>query len=1256
MKHFPSLFFSCALACSACGGAPETAPETANLTSAAPIDRAQLLETVELFYKASTPEEMRKQVNKAQQLAPQSAWTHEIEAELARMEGRDEDYADALIAALRDLSDDASRYHIEQALKTEKSRKQNEAFEDALQRIMEAHSNAQARDRAAFILAQTAHLKGKFKQRDQLFERLPGWLPLAIIGTWSNDQGKGYDSEEAPERSIEKDARYPGSLVQIGWRDDYPQNPVHILDFGSLFEPKTWQLAYGAASVEVSENKEYLLKISSSAPIKIFVNDAVVFEGPLLEKWLFEAIEIPVSLHAGVNTILLKSAQTTGAWRLSARLLDREGHADYKLRPFDTPQTATNAENANPSPMEASELLHLWDAIPSDARKLLISSRWASWMGLHAQAAAFAEAYAALSPTGIIARETLSQMLEANKEQGLASDLLTALVDQFGSEFPALSLQQIESWLRLNLEEKARQALLKLTEKPQYRSAHMALAQFYKSQGWKEESCRILEEADRTWPEMDQLSLDLADCYESIGLPLKAEALRNQLLRQQPVHTSLLEDQHGRAMKKGDYDQALRIAEKLIAANPQSRGAYMRKAEALRQQEKFKEAHQALEMIEKIAPTAPQSWLKRAKISLQARQDERAIDELKAALARDPENAELAARIDHLAPETGEWLTDVPDDAAIQKALKAATCEDRSPSAELITLLDDEVTLLNPDGSASCVVTAVSLACNQNAVDNLTHMRMRAGRSRVLQAFAIDAQGNRLDASTIRGTSIRFRNLTVGSAVVLQYRVDESPEAYLAGNAARTWWFQGFGYDNLYSRWVLYMPKNFTLAQEFTHGEITQSVENKGDLTRYEWLGKDFKSLTPERHMPHLSELTSRLSISTVPSWDMFVQWELALLQGAFRKTPTVTALAQKLAEGTNSVQEKIYRIQDYLISHIRYQQDYEHVIAGVKPHAASVVLARQYGDCKDKAVLFIALAKELGIEAHFALVRTRDEGPLAQKLPMQQFNHAIVYIPKQEGVSEGRFYDPTVEALDLRLLRGDDQGTRSLVLNPETREWRFIDIPFDSLLTEYCQIDHQYSLDWEGEAEGQMKWRCESQNAEAMRILTRNPNKLNRSMDQVVHNFFPGGSSKQDARFKADDLTKPVEIEIGFKAPNVARKEGKEFRIPVIQSASPHQLFSEPKRVFPMDLSHRLGRQQWHAEITLPQGAKIARLPKSQNVETPCITQTLSVKAEGQRVILDESLAYRCPRIDPKDWAQYRKAAEQMKQNIDQEIVFKRP
>ena len=45
----------------------------------------------------------------------------------------------------------------------------------------------------------------------------------------------------------------------------------------------------------------------------------------------------------------------------------------------------------------------------------------------------------------------------------------------------------------------------------------------------------------------------------------------------------------------------------------------------------------------------------------------------------------------------------------------------------------------------------------------------------------------------------------------------------------------------------------------------------------------------------------------------------------------------------------------------------------------------------------------------------------------MQQFNHAIVYVPKQEGIETARFYDDR-GCTDVASLRHDDRGTWSIV------------------------------------------------------------------------------------------------------------------------------------------------------------------------------------------------------------------------------------
>jgi hypothetical protein len=69
----------------------------------------------------------------------------------------------------------------------------------------------------------------------------------------------------------------------------------------------------------------------------------------------------------------------------------------------------------------------------------------------------------------------------------------------------------------------------------------------------------------------------------------------------------------------------------------------------------------------------------------------------------------------------------------------------------------------------------------------------------------------------------------------------------------------------------------------------------------------------------------------------------------------------------------------------------------------------------------------------------------------MQQFNHVIVYIPPQPGLEKGRFFDPTVDALDVGHLREDDQGTWSFVLDLKGGyAWKHV--PFQAAEIDYLK------------------------------------------------------------------------------------------------------------------------------------------------------------------------------------------------------------
>ncbi|MEZ4468606.1 MAG: transglutaminase domain-containing protein [bacterium] len=1113
---------------------------------------------------------MRAAIEAAKAAGPESALYHELAATLARFEDRERDELDHLARALLDPAGDAPIYLLNRLVAlhwTYAERARLVALFEALRRD---HPRADVRAMAAWMSSHSLHIQDRAAEQQAAVDAVTGRLKLTVIGTWDNDQGKGFDAEYPPERELDLGKRYLGSRLEVGWRDDLPEDPRGKLHLHAMMEPVRWQVAYGAAAVKVQAAGDYELRLSTTDPVKVWVNDILVFTGQRLSSWTFDGVVLPVKLRAGTNRVLIKTAHgEAGAWMLVARItgpggapIGAEGLAQVKA---DSP-VADGARPVERPYTEESLIPQAVEGVPDGPRKGLLAAAFTEDVGLAVPRVKIAEALFQAYPDALLVRWLKAAALWDNQERGSTSDLLNELSEKFGAELPLLALKQARFWDQQNLREKARQQLTALwTAHPDRDGAAFALADILEREKWNEERCQILEKVDARQPGLEHAREALAECYEALRFYPRAEAIYTDLLKNLPNSYTALKRMHWLHQGNDNYPSARAYAERWARAWPHDREAWEALGETLRRARDPAGARAAWMKLVQMAPMAAEAYDRLARLAMQGGDRAQAISLWKEALARDPENESLANRLQYLAPEkSGPWLADVPGEDALEAAIRQRDAVKPADGTDLIYLMDDEVTSLAPDGSTINVVTLVAHAVNQAGRDNLTQMSLRSSRARVMHAFAVDALGKRIEASSIRGGVVRFRQLGEGSTVVLQYRVDQRPDGYLARFLARQWWFQAPGVQTVISRWVLWAPKGTTFLEEGRGGYEHTQVE-KDDQIRVVWQARDTPPVLIEPSMPTLSEVAWHVAVSSVPDWDTFWRWEKALLQDAFRTSPELETLAATLAQGATTPAQKVQRIHAYLMTNIRYQQDYEGAIAGVKPHAAPVVMARQYGDCKDKAVLFIALARLMGIEVHFALVRTRDGGPVRLKVPMQQFNHAIVYVPAQEGIPEGRFYDPTVDALDVDVLRHDDQGTLSLVFNPMNDQHSWRPIPYQDASVDTTLVDTALTLAPDGRAQGEMELSAHGRMGSLIRRAARNPSQFGQLMQQQVVRTFAGARLEGHQAMQIDSVLEPARVQLQLTVPSLARREGSELRLKPPIEWSPQDWFGLADRQHPV-------------------------------------------------------------------------------------------
>jgi tetratricopeptide (TPR) repeat protein len=171
------------------------------------------------------------------------------------------------------------------------------------------------------------------------------------------------------------------------------------------------------------------------------------------------------------------------------------------------------------------------------------------------------------------------------------------------------------------------------------------------------------------------------------------------------------------------------------------------------------------------------------------------------------------------------------------------------------------------------------------------------------------------------------------------------------------------------------------------------------------------------------------VEFSTGDSWASVASAYRKLAEPQIDPEKVKHLLPTKTSDASADRMERIQRIVSRLHKEVRYT-GLEFGEAALQPQTAAEVLKRHYGDCKDKAALLVALLRADGIAANMALLDTGPGADVTPELPgMNQFDHAIVYLPADGKGNDAMWIDGTAEYAQVGVLPVMDQGRLALVI-----------------------------------------------------------------------------------------------------------------------------------------------------------------------------------------------------------------------------------
>ncbi len=362
------------------------------------------------------------------------------------------------------------------------------------------------------------------------------------------------------------------------------------------------------------------------------------------------------------------------------------------------------------------------------------------------------------------------------------------------------------------------------------------------------------------------------------------------------------------------------------------------------------------------------------------------------------------------------FAADAPTWLRLAASAATSSYEERSPA---VVLIDEERVDIDRNGrmrtSKIYAVKIFSSEARSTAVARALY-RTDTGRVRRLRAWLIDPSNELIEYEEEDLIDIAL----VGNDVYNEARlkvIDASNDArpgvvfgYEAETEDRSIFTQ---FEHQFqtrlpvitARLVLTLPEDWHAdSVTFSHTPVEPNVVG----STYTWQLHDLQYVVPEPASPRLSSLVPRLAVSFFPSEEdiartgpTFSSWgDVSRWLSSLNDPQAVadTAIEERARELTSAATSEIERVQAIG----RFVQDVRYISiqtgvgrgGGYRPHAASEVFAKLYGDCKDKVTLMRAMLTAVGIGSYPVAVFSGDPQYVREEWPSpQQFNHMVIAV-----------------------------------------------------------------------------------------------------------------------------------------------------------------------------------------------------------------------------------------------------------------------
>ena len=446
----------------------------------------------------------------------------------------------------------------------------------------------------------------------------------------------------------------------------------------------------------------------------------------------------------------------------------------------------------------------------------------------------------------------------------------------------------------------------------------------------------------------------------------------------------------------------------------------------------------------------------------------------------------------------------------------------------------------------------------------------------------------------------------------------------------------------LMSRYTLNLPSNWKASSiTFNYPEIKPQVNG----TSYTWELRNLEPIAREPMSPSFVNMVPRIAINFSPNdasravdraftnWTEVSNWATRVYDPQVIVDDAVAAKAQELTANAKTELEKIRAIGTY-IQNIQYISidigvGYGN---GMIPRPSSLVLARGYGDCKDKANLMRAMLRSLKIEAYPIVIYSGDPNYVREEwVSPGQFNHCIIAVKVSDATQGatiinhaklGRLliFDATDPFTPVGDLPEDEQGSFALIIAGDNGG--LTKMPVTPSGFNAWKRNVEVNLAADGAINGTIREKLSGQRSSYARGLFRSLSPANFS--KAIEGWLTrGATAARLVKLTPNDKHAEAgfDLDVEFSAPMYGQLMQNRLLVfkPAIVSRSNSIYLTELIRKNPVSV----GADSFDETtvFTLPVGFIVDEMPDPMNLETPFGKYTTSYTVKDNKLTYTRTL-----------------------------------